>query len=164
MAVAEAFAHAGRVTPQAITFRTLPRQRGRRRQRPARLEVAPAVPTEASIDNLDPVVEAMAQRQGHTLDEVASVRMTLQLEGTDRPGVRRTLDITVRRDPGGQTFTAKCELPGPWGHGETIGEAFRDCLEDLTHRSAIIMEDRDHLGPTLQREAEAIERWAHAAE
>jgi hypothetical protein len=162
MVAAEAFTRAQRVTPQAMTFRDAPPRGGRRRH--VGRDLPPIGGIETSIDNIDPVLEAMAQSQGRTLAELASVRLTLQLTAPDRPAVRRTLDIAVRRDPGGQTFTATCELPGPWGHGRTVGEAFRDCLEDLAERSAIIMKDRDHLGPALQREADAIARWARVTE
>lgn len=104
----------------------------------------------------------MAQRQCRNLSDVASARLTLQLQAEARMQIRRTLEVTVRRDPDGKTVTAECALLGPWGHGATIGEAFRDCLADLAERSSVIMKGRDHLGPALQREAEAIKRWSRA--
>jgi len=153
----------GRVVTQGVTFRDGAVAHG---ERPNALgEKATSTGGLAtSFDDVDEAVEALARRQGYGAEYVASARLTVLFETNSKQRLQRTLTFTVRRDRGGDTFTATCELPGIWGHGETLGEALLDGLADLAARSEILARDRDRLGPVLERQAAALERWGRAAE
>jgi hypothetical protein len=160
---AATLSHPQRVITQALTFR-------RRLAPDARWAVSRNSPVArvgglaTSVHDVDTAIAALAAQQGHTAADVASVRLTVLLQSDASERLQRTLMFKVTRDRDDETFTAECELPGFWGHGETFGEAFLDCLEDLSARSQILMRDRGRLGPALELQAEAIERWMHAVE
>jgi|GEM_PF-3627980 len=153
----------GRVVAEGLTFRDGVAGHGGRPNAPR--ETTPrAGGLATSFDHVDEAIEALARRQGRGAAEVASARLTVLFESDGAQRLQRTLTFSVRRDRGEDTFTATCALPGIWGHGETIGEAFLDGLADLSARSEILARDRDRLGPRLERQAAAIERWGRAAE
>jgi hypothetical protein len=114
---------------------------------------------EATTTMVDDALATVARRLGQSASQIASVQLTLVLESIDTPGERQTLPVEVHRDAEGESFTAVAPDFGAWGHGDTVGEAFLDFLTDLTDRSAILMAHREALGPTLQSQAEALERW-----
>jgi hypothetical protein len=131
---------------------------------PRRFALALAADPETSAAMVDDALATVSRQQGHSARQIASVRLTLVLESVDAPREQKTLPIEVRRDADGNTFTAATPDLGAWGHGATVGEAFLDFLADLTERSAILMAHRDVLGPTLDRQAEALERWGGRAD
>lgn len=116
-------------------------------------------------DAIDTTLEQIASHYGHDVSQIESVTLTTILTSMDADHVQRELPIVVRRDRGGKTFTARVsyrDLSWAWGHGETIGEAYQDCLTELDQRSAFLIKHHDELGTILQQEAAGLERWATA--
>lgn len=126
---------------------------------PCRFAVAISGASKATAATVDDVLATVSRQQGHSALQIASVRLTLILESVDTARDQTMLPVDVRRDADGDTFTAAAPDLGAWGHGDTVGEAYFDFLTDLSDRSAILMAHRDALGPTLDRQAAALERW-----
>jgi hypothetical protein len=127
---------------------------------PHRFSVTISGDFDTAVATVDDALEAVAGQFGQGAGQIANVRLTLRLESLDGPRGQQTLPVEVRRDAEGDTFTAAAPDFGAWGHGATVGEAVLDFLTDLTDRSEILLAHRDALGPSLRRQAEALERWA----
>ncbi|HEV7215635.1 MAG TPA: hypothetical protein VGP33_10985 [Chloroflexota bacterium] len=82
-----------------------------------------------------------------------------ELLGTDVPDRAVVLKVTVRRERRGSGFVARADVSKAFGGGETIGEAFIDCVNDLTERVRVFEAERDCLGPGPQQELGEIHRW-----
>jgi hypothetical protein len=115
---------------------------------------------DTAMDTVDDALETVARQFGQSAGQIANVRLTFRRESLDGPRGQQTLPVEVHRDAEGDTFTAAAPDFGAWGHGDTVGEAILDVLTDLTDRSEILLAHREALGPTLRRQAEALERLA----
>lgn len=135
--VADALTEPSQLTVRAITFKD--ETRGRRRAQAA----APArdrirfTPRQIPSHTVDEEISKIARHYGHTFDQVDTITLILRLLPVDAPNraEAKPLTVTVRRDPNGKTYTARVSITQAWGHGESFGEAFHDCLDDLAERS-----------------------------
>jgi len=124
-------------------------------------------PVVVPFHDIDRSVEELARSRGHTVRQIASLSFTVMLTSADTKHTQTMLPITVRRDSPARTYTAKItdpRLSWAWGHGNTIGEAFHDCLDELSQRSQFLLDHRDELGPALQPQADGLEAWTKAQE
>lgn len=116
-------------------------------------------PTPKEIDEL---IHRVVQQYGHGMDQLnqATFDISPPLPPThdERVGQLPGITVTVRRNRRRATYVARASATLAYGYGNTIGEAFRDCMDDFLYRQTLLYEVRDHLGPGLQAEFEELDR------
>ncbi|MGI8915244.1 MAG: hypothetical protein ACR2JY_15905 [Chloroflexota bacterium] len=136
---------------------------------PERLSIRPGItpvaPIELSPAAVDGFIADVARYYGHDKRQIngSTISLKLRLTRPDVPDREVVLKVTVRRERRGSGFVARADVSKAFGGGETIGEAFIDCVNDLTERVRVFEAERDCLGPGPQQELGEIHRWLGVA-
>ncbi|GEM_PF-7037212 len=125
---------------------------------------APTGPADHSAEAIDAFIADVLRYYGHKGEELSRITITMNLKPVD-PSVKEhpdPLSIVVRRAPGMGGFMARANVSLAFGHGDTIGEAFHDCLEDLSYRAQFLEDNRSRLGPGPEKELRDLDKWRNA--
>ncbi len=133
-----------------------------------RFPLEPIAVNDASptAEELDAIVRRLTQQYGAGVDQIQGVTFEVIPPSLDIPEAGRgtpvPFAVTVRRDHHGE-FIARASVTLAYGYGETIGAAFREYMDDFLYRQALLLAERNRLGPGMQEELRELERLHGAA-
>ena len=122
--------------------------------------ITPASPIPLSPASIDRFLSEVAQHYGHDPRQLVGAAIGVQvcLAWAHAPDRAVTLNVTIQHERHGPGFTSRANVSQAFGSGDTIGEAFVDCVDDFMERSRVLEAEQERLGPGPQREREEIQR------